>query len=30
MPVEVVDEDPAGHERWLAAMRAAVARVLGG
>jgi TrkA family protein len=30
IPVQVVDEDPAAHERWLAAMRAAVGRLLGG
>ena len=29
MPVAVVDSDPAGHEEWLAAMTAAVGRVLG-
>jgi nucleoside-diphosphate-sugar epimerase len=28
MPAEVVDSDPAGREEWLAAMRAAVGRVL--
>jgi hypothetical protein len=28
MPVEVVREDPASHERWLAAMTGAVARLL--
>lgn len=30
MPVEIVDAQPADHEVWLAAMRAAVARLLGG
>ena len=30
MPVEIVEVDPAGHDAWLAAMRAAVGRVLGG
>lgn len=29
MPVEAVDADPAGLERWLGAMTAAVGRVLG-
>lgn len=29
MPVEVVEADPAEHDAWLAAMRAAVQRVLG-
>ena len=28
IPVEVVPEDPADHERWLGAMRAAVGRLL--
>jgi hypothetical protein len=28
MPVEVVDADPGDHEAWLAAMRAAVGRLL--
>jgi hypothetical protein len=28
MPAEVVDADPADHQAWLAAMRAAVARLL--
>jgi uncharacterized protein YbjT (DUF2867 family) len=28
MPVEVVEHDPADHEGWIAAMRAAVTRVL--
>jgi hypothetical protein len=28
IPVEIVDEDPAGHAQWLAAMTAAVARLL--
>jgi nucleoside-diphosphate-sugar epimerase len=28
MPAEVVDSHPAGHDEWLAAMRAAVGRVL--
>jgi uncharacterized protein YbjT (DUF2867 family) len=28
IPVEVVDEDPSAHSEWLAAMTAAVARVL--
>lgn len=30
MPVEVVEADPAAHDAWLAAMRDAVGRVLGG
>ena len=30
MPVEIVDVQPADHDAWLAAMRAAVTRVLGG
>jgi NADP-dependent 3-hydroxy acid dehydrogenase YdfG len=29
IPVEVVGEDPAAHQEWLAAMTAAVARLLG-
>jgi uncharacterized protein YbjT (DUF2867 family) len=28
MPVEVVDQDPADHEAWVTAMRAAVERIL--
>jgi nucleoside-diphosphate-sugar epimerase len=28
MPVEIVDSDPAAHEAWLAAMKAAVERLL--
>jgi hypothetical protein len=28
MPVEVVSDDPADHDAWLASMRAAVARIL--
>jgi hypothetical protein len=28
MPAEVVEADPAEHEAWLAAMRAAVERLL--
>jgi nucleoside-diphosphate-sugar epimerase len=28
MPVEVVEQDPADHEAWVAAMRAAVGRIL--
>jgi hypothetical protein len=28
MPAEIVDTDPAGHDEWLAAMTAAVGRVL--
>ena len=30
MPVEIVETDPAGHDVWLAAMRAAVGRALTG
>jgi nucleoside-diphosphate-sugar epimerase len=28
MPVEVIEHDPAGHDDWVAAMRAAVGRIL--
>ncbi len=28
MPVEIVTDDPAGHDAWLASMRAAVGRIL--
>ncbi|MEX2194578.1 MAG: NAD(P)H-binding protein [Thermoleophilaceae bacterium] len=30
MPVEIVEADPAGHERWLSAMRSAVSRLFAG
>ena len=30
MPVEIVEQDPGEHDDWLAAMRRAVGRVLGG
>jgi hypothetical protein len=30
IPVEVVDTDPGSHERWVAAMKAAVGRLLAG